>query len=63
MKIHNFIKDTKGMAQIELDSRKKRENNIAMQNEQIGQEAGVEGNETPAKKGRKKKAQAEEKVV
>lgn len=51
------------MAQIELDSRKKRENNIAMQNEQIGQEAGVEGNETPAKKGRKKKAQAEEKVV
>lgn len=51
------------MAQIELDARKKRESNIAIQNEQLEQAAGAEGDETPAKKGRKKKAQAEEEVI
>lgn len=51
------------MAQIELNARKKRENNIAMQNEQFEQAAEVGGDETPAKKGRKKKAQAEEATV
>ena len=60
MKIHNFIKDTKGMAQIELDAIKKRESVKVQQNEQVSEsDSGESQAEKPEQKKRKKKTQAE----
>lgn len=58
MKVHNFIKDTKGMAQIESDAKKKRASFLVKQNEQV-EESNIGATELPERKGRKKKAQAE----
>lgn len=58
MKIHNFIKDTKGMAQIELDALKKQES-VKANEQDAGAEPGESAEEKPGPKKRKKKAQAE----
>lgn len=60
MKIHNFIKDTKGMAQIELDAIKKQESLKVKENEQVaGANSGESPEEKPEQKKRKKKSEAE----
>ena len=60
MKIHNFIKDTKGMAQIELNAIKKQESLKVKENEQVaGTNSGESPEEKPEQKKRKKKAEAE----
>lgn len=59
MKIHNFIKDTKGMAQIELNAIKKQESLKVKVNEQVeGTKSGESPEEKPEQKKCKKKTEA-----
>lgn len=59
MKIHNFIKDTKGMAQIELNAIKKQESLKVKVNEQVeGTKYGESPEEKPEQKKFKKKTEA-----
>lgn len=59
MKIHNFIKDTKGMAQIELNAIKKQESLKVKVNEQVeGTKSGESPEEKSEQKKRKKKTEA-----
>ncbi|MDD7068757.1 MAG: hypothetical protein SPH22_09205 [Prevotella sp.] len=59
MKIHNFIKDTKGMAQIELNAIKKQESLKVNVNEQVeGTKSGESPEEKPEQKKCKKKTEA-----
>ena len=59
MKIHNFIKDTKGMAQIELNAIKKQESLKVKVNEQVeGTKYGESPEEKPEQKKCKKKTEA-----